>query len=75
MLGGTLLQSASIETMQPQPQTSRSHGEALLLELGTSKDGIATLYLTLRSEHVGILEGIVRADPASAVSFTTFLYP
>ncbi|AJQ46895.1 MULTISPECIES: hypothetical protein [Pseudomonas] len=75
LLGGTLLQTASIETMQPQPQMSRSHGEALLLELGTGKDGIATLYLTLRSEHVGILEGIVRAGQASAVNFSTFLYP
>lgn len=75
LLGGTLLQEASIETLQPEPQVSRSHGEALLLELGTSEDGVATLYLTLRSDYVGTLEGSVRAGPSSAVHFTTFLYP
>lgn len=75
MLGGSLLREASIETMQPEPQSSISHGEALLLQLGTSRDGIATLYLTLRSESVGTLEGIVRTSPTSAVSFSTFLYP
>ena len=75
LLGGTLLQEASIETLQPEPQVSRSHGEALLLELGTSEDGVATLYLTLRSDYVGTLEGSVRAGPSSAVHFTSFLYP
>lgn len=74
-LEGSLLRAASIETMQPEPQSSVSRGPALLLQLGTSKDGVATLYLTLRSDHVGILEGVVRAGPRSAVHFSTFLYP
>lgn len=74
-LEGTLLRQASIETIQPQPQVSLSHGPALLLQLGTSKDGLATLYLTLRSEHVGTLEGAVSAGPTSAVHFSTFMYP
>lgn len=74
-LEGSLLRKASIETIQPEPQMSMSHGPALLLQLGTSKDGMATLYLTLRSEHVGTLDGTVRAGPQSAVNFSTFLYP
>lgn len=75
VLGGSLLREASIETMQPEPQVSRSHGQSLQLQLGTSEDGVATLYLTLRSEYVGRLEGVVRAGPRSAVHFATFLYP
>lgn len=75
LLGGTLLREASIETLQPEPQVSQSHGKSLLLQLGTSKKGIATLYLTLRSEYVGPLEGVVRAGPNSVVHFSTFLYP
>ncbi|MBK4997861.1 hypothetical protein IAE37_000137 [Pseudomonas sp. S31] len=75
LLGGSLLREASIETLQPEPQASLSHGKSLLLELGTSGDGIATLYLTLRSEHVGSLEGVARIGPSSAVRFTIFLYP
>ncbi|MCO7519126.1 MULTISPECIES: hypothetical protein [unclassified Pseudomonas] len=75
LLGGSLLREASIETLQPEPLASLSHGKALMLQLGTSKDGIATLYLTLRSEHVGSLEGVVRAGSRSAVRFNTFLYP
>lgn len=74
-LDGSLLREASIETLQPQPQASLSQGKAILLRLGTSEDGIATLYLTLRSEYVGALEGVVRAGPSSAVHFTTFLFP
>lgn len=74
-LDGSLLRTASIETMQPEPQRSMSHGPALLLQLGTSKDGVATLYLTLRTDHVGTLEAVVRAGPHSAVHFSTFLYP
>ncbi|AIN57657.1 hypothetical protein [Pseudomonas soli] len=75
LLGGSLLREASIETLQPEPQASLSQGKALLLQLGTSRDGVATLYLTLRSEHVGMLEGVVRAGPSSTVRFSTFLYP
>ncbi|MFK3772977.1 hypothetical protein [Pseudomonas sp. NPDC089406] len=74
-LEGSLLREASIETMQPEPQVSMSDGPALLLKLGTSKDGMATLYLTLRSEHVGSLEGVVRAGSNTEVHFSTFLYP
>jgi len=72
---GSLLRDASIETLQPEPQQSMSHGQAMLFQLGTKQDGVATLYLTLRSEHVGTLEGSVRAGPESAVHFSTFLYP
>ncbi|MDH2184688.1 hypothetical protein N5K35_13325 [Pseudomonas sp. GD03651] len=74
-LEGPLLREASIETMQPEPLVSMSHGPALLLQLGTSKDGMATLYLTLRSAHVGSLEGVVRSGSNTEVHFSTFLYP
>lgn len=74
-LEGPLLREASIETMQPEPLVSISHGPALRLQLGTSKGGMATLYLTLRSEHVGSLEGVVRSGSNTEVHFSTFLYP
>ena len=74
-LEGSLLRDASIETLQPEPQRSMSHGQAMLFQLGTRQDGMSTLYLTLRSEHVGTLEGSVRVGPHSAVRFSTFLYP
>ncbi|MFB4394253.1 MULTISPECIES: hypothetical protein [unclassified Pseudomonas] len=74
-LGGSLLRDASIETLQPEPQQSKSDGKALLFKLGTSQDGVATLYLTLRSEHVGTLQGTVRAGATSTVRFSTFLFP
>ncbi|WP_085677711.1 MULTISPECIES: hypothetical protein [unclassified Pseudomonas] len=75
VIEGPLLRDASIETLQPEPQRSTSQGSALLFELGTGQEGVATLYLTLRSEHVGILQGSVKAGPQSAVHFSTFLYP
>lgn len=75
MLGGSLVQEASIETLQPEPQASFSQGDSLLLQVGTRQDGIATLYLTLRSDYVGKLDGIVKAGLSSTVHFYTFLYP
>lgn len=75
LLDGSLVREASIETLQPEPLTSLSHGEGLLLNLGTPADGSATLYLTLRSAHVGALEATVSAGAGSAVRFTTFFYP
>lgn len=75
LLGGSLVREASIETLQPEPLSSLSQGEALLLNLGPPVDGTATLYITLRSEHMGPLEGTVRAGSGSAVRFTTFIYP
>ena len=75
LLGGSLLRKASIETLQPEPLSSLSQGEALLLNLGTPANGTATLYLTLRNEHVGTLEGTVSTGTGSAVRFTIFVYP
>ncbi|MFJ4156644.1 hypothetical protein ACIPZF_17825 [Pseudomonas sp. NPDC089752] len=74
-LSGSLFSVASIETLQPQPQLSRSQGDSILLQTGSSADGRVTLYLTLRSESVGRLQGQVRTGPATAVHFSTFLYP
>ncbi|HGY9625952.1 hypothetical protein [Pseudomonas putida] len=75
ILGGSLFSEASIETMQPQPLASLSQGRALQLQLGTGGDGQATLYLTLRADAPGPLEGVVRAGPNSAVRFSSFVYP
>lgn len=75
LLGGSLFREASIETLQPEPLASLSQGRALLLRVGTGADGVATLYLTLRADTVGTLDGLVRAGPTSAVRFSTFVYP
>ncbi|WP_256669367.1 hypothetical protein [Pseudomonas sp. MN1F] len=75
LLGGNLLREASIEMLQPEPEKSLSQGQSLLLQLGTSEDGIATLYLTVRSDFIGTLEGLVSAGQGSAVHFSTFLFP
>lgn len=74
-LDGGFFRHVSIQTLQPEPQVSRSRGQALLFELGTSADGVATLYLTLHSKSVGRLKGVVRSGPASAADFSTFFFP
>ncbi|WP_425928308.1 hypothetical protein [Pseudomonas sp. NyZ201] len=75
LLGGSLLREASIETLQPEPLSAQSRGEEILMRLGTGEDGIATLYLTLRSEHVGRLEGRVGLGQGSTTTFSTFFFP
>ena len=73
--GWELFREASLETLQPQPLRSRSEGQGLALQLETGTDGTATLYLTLRADTPGSLEGRVSLGPDSVVHFSSFIYP
>lgn len=75
LLDGELFREASLETLQPQPLRSRSEGQGLALQLETGTDGTATLYLTLRADTPGSLEGRVSLGPDSVVHFSSFIYP
>lgn len=75
LLDGDLFREASLETLQPQPQRSRSEGQGLQLQLGTGTDGTATLYLSLRVEAPGRLQGRVSLGPDSETRFSSFIYP
>ncbi len=75
LLGGSMFRDLTIETLQPQPLVSVSQGRALLLHLGTDRDGFATLYVTLRNDNIGQFSGTARVGPDSAVRFSTFVYP
>ncbi|MDR0209962.1 MAG: hypothetical protein LBJ33_12435 [Pseudomonas putida] len=75
LLDGDLFREASLETVQPQPLRSRSEGQGLKLQLGTGTDGTATLYLSLRAETPGRLQGRVSLGPDSEARFSTFIYP
>lgn len=75
LLGGSLLSGLNIETLHPQPLRSASQGKALLLQLRTDHQGMATLYLTLRSNNTGSYRGHVRIGPNSALDFRKFIYP
>lgn len=74
-LDGPIFLDANIETLQPQPRRSASQDQALLYQLSTDEGGMATLYLTLRTDSVGTLNGAVSLGPASAVRLATFIYP
>lgn len=74
-LGGSMLQEASIETVQPQPLRIQTQGKAMLVEVATDEAGLATLHLTVRHEALGQVTGHVRAGANSAVRLSTLLYP
>ncbi|MNJ28913.1 hypothetical protein D3C77_234680 [compost metagenome] len=75
ILGGALFREASIETMQPQPEEAASQRGDIALHLGADAEGLATLYLVLRTDHVGTLEGHIGLGSSSALHVSTFYYP
>lgn len=74
LIGGSLLKGMTLESLQPQPLRSTSQGGALNLQLRTDFQGIATLYLNLRSENTGIYSTTVSVGP-TALQLRKFIYP
>lgn len=75
LLDGPLFADLNIESLQPQPFLSLSHGLAFLLHLGTDKEGVATLHLTFGNGGVGAYAGRVSLASGSVVRLSTFVYP
>ncbi len=75
VMGGELLRGYSIETMYPLPAPSRSRGQDLLVPLQADAQGLATLYLTLRSNGVGRYRGVIGLQDGPALDIGKFIYP
>ncbi|QBF26760.1 hypothetical protein EXN22_14045 [Pseudomonas tructae] len=75
LLEGSLFRDLNIESLQPQPFLSLSHGPTFLLHLGTDKEGIATLHVLLANDGVGSYDGRVSLASGSIVRLSTFVYP
>jgi len=75
VLNGELFEGLSIEGLNPQPAPLRSKGRDLVIPMLADEDGTATLYLTVRSNGVGLLKGRARLLSGSEVAIPKFIYP
>jgi hypothetical protein len=75
VLSGELLKGVSIESLNPQPAHSRSDGGDLVVPMKADSKGIATLYLTVRSNGVGLYYGRIRLLDGAELSIPKFIYP
>lgn len=75
LLGGELLKGVSIEGLYPQAAPLRSEGQDLLIPMQADHQGIATLYLTLRSNGVGLYHGRLTLKGGETLAVPKFIYP
>ena len=75
-----LLEGVTLEAVHPINGPSHSEGRDLVIPVRTDSTGIATLYLTLRSDGVGLYRGTISlssdALPSGAqLAIPRFIYP
>ena len=75
LLGHELLQGVSIESLNPQPAPLRSDGADLVIPMKADGNGMAILYLTVRSNGVGLLRGRVQMMGGEELPIPKFIYP
>ena len=75
ILGGELLQGVSIEGLTPQPALLRCDGKDLVVPMQADRMGVATLYLTVRSNGVGLYRGHVGIIGGEHLPVPKFIYP
>ena len=75
VLGKELLAGASIEGLNPQPEPTRSDGGDLVVPMKADARGVATLYLTVRSNGVGLFKGHAQLLGGQELPVPKFIYP
>ena len=74
-LGNELLKGVSIEGLHPEPAPLRSEGQDLVIPMRADSQGIATLYLTLRNNGVGLYRGRLALIGGESLAIPKFIYP
>ncbi|TDV62596.1 hypothetical protein [Pseudomonas sp. LP_7_YM] len=75
VLGSELLEGVSIEGLNPQPEPLRSEGRDLVIPMKADRNGLATLYLTVRSNGVGLYRGSMHLIGGENLPVPKFIYP
>jgi hypothetical protein len=75
LLNTAMMDGFSVESMQPLPIKSLGSRDGIRLTLETDKQGEASLYITWRSDGIGIFKSLVGIDGGDQVSFSQFIYP
>lgn len=74
-LTGDFLEGFSIETLQPEPQRSRSSANGLRLWTQADNEGQIILYLSLRSDGVGLYRSHISAPGYKGLTLSQFIFP
>lgn len=69
------LQGMSIESLNPQPANLTSDGRDLVIPMRADAQGMATLYLSMRSNGVGLYRGHLRLKDGPRLDLPKFIYP
>lgn len=74
-LGGELLKGVSIEALHPEPAPLRSEGQDLVIPMQADSRGVATLYLTLRNNGVGLYRARLALIGGESLAIPKLIYP
>ncbi|WP_243247581.1 hypothetical protein [Pseudomonas maioricensis] len=75
LIGKGMLESFSIDSIQPQPITSTGTSEGLALTLMADKRGDATLYVSWKSSGLGLIRSEIAIAGGGHIPITQFIYP
>ena len=75
VLGHEWLEGMSIESLNPQPANLTSDERDLVIPMRADARGTATLYLSLRSNGVGLYKGHIRLKDGPRLDLSKFIYP
>ena len=72
---GDLLNGFSVESFVPEPSQARSSSEGMRLWVHTDKRGQARLYITLRSDGLGLFQSRVSTPGSEGIALNQFIFP
>jgi len=75
VLGKELLEGNSLESLNPQPGPSSSNGGDLVIPMKADSHGVATLYLSVRSNGIGLFRAHVHIAGGQDLPIPKFIYP
>jgi hypothetical protein len=75
LISKAMIEGFSVESMQPQPATSMGTPEGLSLTVPVDEHGRATLYLSWRSNGLGLFKSDIAIVGGGHLPITQFIYP
>lgn len=75
LISKAMIDGFSVESIQPQPATSMGTPEGLSLTVPADQQGRATLYLSWRSNGLGLFKSDISIVGGGHLPITQFIYP
>jgi hypothetical protein len=75
LISKPMLDGFSIESIQPQPASSMGSAQGLSLTFPTDKSGQVTLFISWRSNGIGLFKSQISVVGGGYIPVTQFIYP